>query len=254
MNNENGTEKMNKVALITGASSGIGYATAQLLADNGIKVGLFARREQRLKTLAENISKKGGKALILKGDVTKRKDVENAVKEIIKEWSHIDILVNNAGLMPLSFIKNLHIDEWDRMVDVNIKGVLYMSAAVLPYMLKQHSGHIINVSSVAGRRVFPAGAVYCATKYAVRAFSDGLRCELTAQEKIRVTTIEPGIVKTELPNTITDMEIKEPFAKRTAAMRPLQANDIAKSIFYAISQPDYADVAEILVIPTDQGT
>ena len=155
--------------------------------------------------------------------------------------------------MPLSFIKNFHIDEWDRMVDVNIKGVFYAAAAVLPIMLKQKSGHIINISSIAGRRVFPSGAVYCATKYAVRAFSDGLRAELTAQDKIRVTTIEPGIVKTELQEHITDAEVRKSLAEKTAAMRSLTADDIAKSILYAVSQPDYVCVAEILVIPTDQG-
>ncbi len=243
-----------KVALITGASSGIGSATAKMLAQNGVSVGLFARREERLTALAKDIESEGGSALVLKGDITKREDVANAVAQITHSWQHIDILVNNAGLMPLSFIKNLHIDEWDKMVDVNIKGVLYMTAAVLPYMLKQCSGHIVNISSVAGRRVFPAGAVYCATKYAVRAFSDGLRAELTAENKIRITTIEPGIVKTELADSITDMEIKGQFAERTVSMRQLQSGDIARSILYAVTQPDYVDVAEILVIPTDQGT
>lgn len=240
-----------KVALVTGASSGIGMAAAKLLAENGIKVGLFARREDRLIALKKEID--FSDTVVLQGDVTKRDDLNRAASKLVDLWGHIDILVNNAGLMPLSFIKNFHIDEWDRMVDVNIKGVFYAAAAVLPIMLKQKSGHIINISSIAGRRVFPSGAVYCATKYAVRAFSDGLRAELTAQDKIRVTTIEPGIVKTELQEHITDAEVRKSFAEKTAAMRSLTADDIAKSILYAVSQPDYVCVAEILVIPTDQG-
>ncbi len=241
----------NKVALITGASSGIGMATAILLAKNGIKVGLLARRIDRLTALKKEIEP--ANAVVLPGDVTKKDDLNKAANRLISMWGHIDILVNNAGLMPLSFIKNLHIDEWEKMVDVNIKGVLYAAAAVLPIMLKQKSGHIINISSVAGRRVFPSGAVYCATKYAVRAFSDGLRAELTSQDRIRVTTIEPGIVQTELQDHITDKDAKGFLAERISAMRPLMAKDIANSILYAVSQPDYVDVAEILVLPTDQG-
>lgn len=240
-----------KVALVTGASSGIGMAAAKLLAENGIKVGLFARRKDRLIALKKEID--FSDTVVLQGDVTKRDDLNRAASKLVDLWGHIDILVNNAGLMPLSFIKNFHVDEWDRMVDVNIKGVFYAVAAVLPIMLKQKSGHIINISSVAGRRVFPSGAVYCATKYAVRAFSDGLRAELTAQDKIRVTTIEPGIVKTELQEHITDAKARKSLAEKTAAMRSLTAGDIAKSILYAVSQPDYVCVAEILVIPTDQG-
>jgi len=240
-----------KVALVTGASSGIGMAAAKLLAENGIKVGLFARRKDRLIALKKEID--FSDTVVLQGDVTKRDDLNRAASKLVDLWGHIDILVNNAGLMPLSFIKNFHIDEWDRMVDVNIKGVFYAVAAVLPIMLKQKSGHIINISSIAGRRVFPSGAVYCATKYAVRAFSDGLRAELTAQDKIRVTTIEPGIVQTELQEHITDAAVRKSFAEKTAAMMPLTAYDIAKSILYAVSQPDYVCVAEILVMPTDQG-
>ena len=160
-------------------------------------------------------------------------------------------MVNNAGLMPLSFVKNLKVDEWDQMIDVNIKGVLYCTAAVLPHMRETKSGHIINISSVAGRIVFPAGSVYCATKHAVTAFSEGLRQELSPRNNIRVTTIEPGVVATELTNTITD-ESLEKFVESSKKMEALKAEDIASAIIFAINAPNHVSVNEILVRPTTQ--
>jgi len=169
----------------------------------------------------------------------------------MKKWGAVDILINNAGLMPLSFVKNLKIDEWDQMVDVNIKGVLYCTAAVLPHMREARSGHIINISSVAGRIVFPAGSVYCATKHAVTAFSEGLRQELSPRNNIRVTTIEPGVVSTELTNTITD-ESLEKFVEASKKMEALKADDIASAIVFAIDAPNHVSVNEVLVRPTTQ--
>lgn len=240
-----------KVAIVTGASSGIGEATARSLAQKGCKVVLAARRKERLENLKKEIEQDGGKALVVETDVTKRSDCKQLAEATKKEFGRIDILVNNAGLMPLSFVKKLKEDEWEKMVDVNIKGVLNCTAAVLPAMQEQKGGHMVNISSVAGRRNFPGGAVYCATKYAVRAFSEGLRQELSPSENIRVTIIEPGAVTTELPETITDEDILEGFEKMKE-MTFLESEDIAESIVYAVSQPGRVNVAEILVMPTEQ--
>jgi len=240
-----------KVVIITGASSGIGYATALSLAKEGAKLVVGARRTDRLEKLVKEIEENNGEILSQKFDVTKKSDCDDLVNTAIKKWGKVDVLVNNAGLMPLSFVKNLKIDEWDQMIDVNIKGVLYCTAAVLPHMREVKSGHIINISSVAGRIVFPAGSVYCATKHAVTAFSEGLRQELSPRNNIRVTTIEPGVVATELTNTITD-ESLEKFVESSKKMEALKAEDIASAIIFAISAPNHVSVNEILVRPTTQ--
>ena len=181
-----------KVAIITGASSGIGQATAIALAKAGAKVAIGARRIDRLEQVKSEIEKIGGEVMMQKLDVTKKSDCDAFVDQTIRKWGTVDILVNNAGLMPLSFFKNLKVSEWDQMVDVNIKGVLYCTGAVIPHMVSKKSGHIVNISSVAGRIVFPAGSVYCATKHAVAAFSEGLRQEFSVRYNIRVTSIEIG--------------------------------------------------------------
>ena len=240
-----------KVAVVTGASSGIGRATAQSLAKRGVRVVLGARRRDRLDELASEIQSTGGQALSFVTDVAQRQSCEDLIRYTIEQWGRIDILVNNAGLMPLSFIKNLHVDEWDRMIDVNIKGVLYCTAAALPHMLTAKSGHIVNVSSVAGRIVFPAGSVYCATKHAVTAFSEGLRQELSTRKNIRVTCIEPGVVATELTSTITDESLQE-YVEGAKKMAALQSQDIADAILYAVSSPNHVNVNEILIRPTAQ--
>ena len=241
----------NKVALVTGASSGIGYATALALAKAGAKVAIGARRTDKLEQLENEIKKNGGEALAQKLDVTKKSDCDSFVHEAIKKWGTVDILVNNAGLMPLSFVKNLKVDEWEQMVDVNIKGVLFCTAAVIPHLKEKKSGHIINISSVAGRIVFPAGSVYCATKHAVAAFSEGLRQELSVRSNIRVTCIEPGVVSTELLNTITDDSLK-PFLESAKKMQGLNADDIANAILFAVQAPEHMNVNEVLVRPTSQ--
>ncbi|MGQ0376569.1 MAG: SDR family oxidoreductase [Nitrososphaerota archaeon] len=240
-----------KVAMITGASSGIGYATAIALSKGGAKIAIGARRTNLLDKLQNEITQSSGNVFSQKLDVTQKSDCDSFVKAAVKKYGTIDILVNNAGLMPLSFVKRLKVDEWDKMIDVNIKGVLYCTAAVLPYMLEKQSGHIINISSVAGRIIFPAGSVYCATKHAVTAFSEGLRQELSPRSNIRVTTIEPGVVATELTNTITDDSLKG-FIENTKKMETLKAEDIANAILFAIQAPSHVNVNEVLIRPTSQ--
>lgn len=239
------------MVIVTGASSGIGYATALTLAKEGAKVAIGARRTDRLDKLQNEITQNGSQVLSQKLDVTKKSDCDSFVNATIKKWGRIDILVNNAGLMPLSFIKNIKVDEWERMIDVNIKGVLYCTAATIPHMISQKSGHIVNISSVAGRIVFPAGSVYCATKFAVTAFSEGLRQELSKKHNIRVTIIEPGVVETELTNTITDKTL-EGFVKYAKEMQSLKAEDIANAIKFAVNSPSHMNVNEILIRPTEQ--
>src|SRR5919107_611182 len=214
----------NKVVIVTGASSGIGYATALKLSKAGAKVAAGARRVEKLETLKNEVQKYGGEILVKKIDVTKKEDSDSFINFVTKTWSHIDILINNAGIMPLSFFKNLKVSEWEQMIDVNLKGVLYCTAAVIPHMISKKSGHIVNISSVAGRIVFPAGSVYCATKHAVTAFSEGLRQEFSQRANVRVTCIEPGVVDTELNNTITDKSL-EKFVEATKQMAALHAED-----------------------------
>ncbi|MBI4131089.1 MAG: SDR family oxidoreductase [Nitrosarchaeum sp.] len=240
-----------KVAIITGASSGIGFATALALSKAGAKVAIGARRTGMLSELEKKIKENGGEVYSQKLDVTKKNECNSFVDNVLKKWGTVDILVNNAGLMPLSFFKNLKIDEWDQMIDVNIKGVLYCTGAVVTHMLENKSGHIINISSVAGRIVFPAGSVYCATKHAITAFSEGLRQELSVRKNIRVTCIEPGVVATELTNTITD-ESLQGFIENAKKMEALQAEDIANAIVYAVESPNHVNVNEILIRPTTQ--
>ena len=240
-----------KVIIITGASSGIGYKTALTLSKAGATIVAGARRVEKLEALKQTIMGQDGKISINQIDVTKREECAKFTNTAIDKYGKIDVLINNAGLMPLSFVKNLKIDEWDRMVDVNIKGVLYSTAAVLPHMISNKSGHIVNISSIAGRLVFPAGSVYCATKHAVTAFSEGLRQELSQRSNIRVTCIEPGVVATELNNTITDSSLQG-FLESVKKMEPLQAQDIANAILFAIDSPSHMNVNEIMIRPVQQ--
>ena len=242
------SEIQNKVVIITGASSGLGEATAKRLAASGAKLMLAARREDRLKELVAAIAQTGGTATYLVTDVVDRAQVEALAKQTLSTYGRIDVLINNAGLMPLSPLDQIKVEEWDQMIDVNIKGVLYGIAAVLPTMRQQKSGHIINLSSVAGHKVFPGAAVYCATKYAVRAISEGLRLESNGE--IRSTNISPGAVATELTSTISD-------ADTAASINALyeiaiDADAIARAIAYAIEQPGDVDVNEMIIRPTRQ--
>jgi len=240
-----------RTIIITGASSGIGEATAKKLASDGANVVLMARREDKLKTIKDAIEKDGGKALVASGDVTKKKDFENVVSKTVEAFGKVDGLINNAGLMPLSYVQKLKTDEWDKMVDVNIKGVLNGVAAVLPKMIDNKGGDIINISSMAANRYFPGGAVYCATKFAVKMFSEGLRQELAPKYGINVTSIEPGAVATELTDTITDEDIKENM-KDMKSMTTLEAEDIANAIHYALSQPARVNINDVYIVPSEQ--
>lgn len=235
----------NKIVLITGASSGIGEATARRLAKGGATVVLGARRTNRLENLTKEITASGGKAIYKSLDVTSRDSVQAFANAALDAFGRIDVIVNNAGVMPLSPMASLKVDEWDQMIDVNIKGVLYGIAAVLPAMNKQGVGQIINVSSIGGLAVSPTAAVYCATKYAVRAISEGLRQE---NDKIRVTCVYPGVVKSELASTITDPVAAEAMA--TYRQIALEPEAIAEAILHVISQPADVDISEIVVRPT----
>ncbi|WP_413733040.1 SDR family oxidoreductase [Sodalis sp. RH20] len=234
-----------KVILITGASSGIGEATARLLASQKHQLVIGARRTERLAALAGEIQAGGGSVCFRALDVTSAKDVDDFARFAQETFGRIDVIVNNAGVMPLSPLAARKVDEWDRMIDVNIRGVLHGIAAVLPVMTQQGHGQVINVSSIGGLSVSPTAAVYCATKYAVRAISDGLRQESDA---IRVTVICPGVVESELADQISDETARNAMREfRRIALTP---DAVARAIAYAIAQPDDVDVSEIVVRPT----
>jgi NADP-dependent 3-hydroxy acid dehydrogenase YdfG len=241
-----------KVCVVTGASSGIGEATALRLAEAGATVALVARRDDRLEALAEKISKDGGQALPIKADITQEDEARSAVERTQSELGRVDVLVNNAGVMLLGPIQGADTAEWRRMVDVNVMGLLYCTYYALPIMRDQGGGHIVNVSSVAGRVARLGTGVYNATKWAVGAFSESLRQE-AVHLNVRVTIIEPGMVETELADHTTSEMAKQAIAQMRSEMTaPLQASDIAESIFYAVSQPQHVSVSEILVRPTEQ--
>jgi len=246
------TDLTGAAAIITGASSGIGEATAHRLAQEGAAVALAARREERLESLRDDIEASGGTAIVCPTDVTDRAQVQTLADATLDAFGRIDVLVNNAGIMPLSLMENLHEDEWEQMVDVNVKGVLHAVGAVLPAMLEQARGHIVNISSVAGRRTFPGSAVYSGTKFFVRALSERMRSELAPSHNIRVTSIEPGAVDTELPHTITDEDILSGMEDAQDEMQMMESEDIADTIHYALTAPEHVDVEELLVMPTEQ--
>ena len=239
-----------KVVVITGASSGLGEATALHLVSQGANLVLGARRADRINALVDKLAGNGGKAIALETDVTHRDQVKRLVDAAVQTYGRIDVMINNAGLMPQSLLENLMVDDWDRMIDVNIKGVLYGIAAALPYMKERRSGHIINVSSVAGHKVSPGGAVYSATKHAVLALSEGLRQEVKPYN-IRTTVISPGAVATELPNTVTDPAVAERINKLYKEVA-IPADSFARVVAFALSQPEDVDVNEILFRPTLQ--
>ena len=239
-----------KVILITGASSGFGMVTAKKCVEHGAKVVLGARREDRLKELCELLG--SNNATFMQTDVTKKEDLNNLVNHGIDTFGRIDSLVNNAGIMPLSFIEQGRTDEWDQMIDVNIKGVLYGIDSVYAHMLERESGQIINISSVAGKRVMPGSAVYSGTKYAVRAISEGHRVESAG--KIQVTCIYPGAFTTELAFTIKDQSMMEALMSRGLGDIAQPAERVAESIVYALQQDPGVSVNEIVIRPTAQDT
>ena len=238
-----------KVVVITGASSGLGEAAARHLSAQDATVVLGARRADRIKSLADEFTRSGGKALAMATDVTHFDQVKKLVDAAVQMYRRIDVIINNAGLMPLSPLERLKIDDWDRMIDVNIKGVLYGIAAALPYMKQQKSGHIINVSSVAGHKVRPGTTVYAATKHAVRVISEGLRQEVKPYN-LRTTVISPGAVATELPSSVTEPDVAENVHQ--VYEHAIPADSFARAVAFAMSQPEDVDINEILYRPTQQ--
>jgi NADP-dependent 3-hydroxy acid dehydrogenase YdfG len=238
-----------KVVVITGASSGLGEATARALSAEGAQVVLGARRKDRIQSLAHELTSRGGKAIAVSMDVTDRAQVQALVDAAVQTYGRVDVMINNAGVMPQAPLNRFKVDEWDRMIDVNLKGVLYGIAAALPVMQRQKAGHFINVSSVAGHKVGPGFAVYAATKHAVRALSEGLRQEVKPYN-IRTTIISPGAVATELPYGTTEPDTAERVRKAYETAIP--ADSFARTVVFAISQPDDVDINEILFRPTRQ--
>lgn len=239
-----------KVVVITGASSGLGEATARHLAGQGARVVLGARRADRIEALAREITAAGGQALAVATDVTKAEQVQRLVDAAVETFGRLDVLLNNAGLMPHSPLERRKITDWDRTIDVNLKGVLYGIAAALPHMQRQASGHIINVSSVAGHKVNPGGAVYSATKTAVRVLSEGLRQEVKPYN-IRTTIISPGAVATELPLSATEADVAANL-QQFYAEYAIPPESFARCVAFAMSQPEEVDINEILFRPTRQ--
>lgn len=240
-----------KVAIVTGASSGIGEATALALADAGATVAIAARRSDRLEALAKRILDQGGEVLSITADVSDEAQVKAMVQKTHAEYGRVDILVNNAGVMLLGMIDGANTEDWRRMININVLGLMYATHAVLPIMKAQGVGHIVNISSVAGRFANAGTGVYNATKWAVGAFSESLRKEVY-QNNIRVTIIEPGLVATELPQHITDPAAKERAQQFYGSLKALESEDIAAAIAYAVTQPPHVNVNEILIRPTEQ--
>jgi NADP-dependent 3-hydroxy acid dehydrogenase YdfG len=238
------------VVVITGASSGLGAAAARHLSENGARVALAARRTDRIESLADEISARGGEAIAVPTDVTERGQVQALVDTAVDTFGRIDVMLNNAGVMPLSPLDRLNVEEWDQMIDVNVKGVLYGIAAALPYMQDQESGHIINVASDAGHTVHPGSAVYAATKHAVRALSEGLRQEVKPYG-LRTTIISPGAVESELPETISEEDVAAD-ARALYDEHAVSADSFARAVAFAVEQPEEVDVNEILYRPTSQ--
>jgi len=239
-----------KVVVVTGASSGLGEAAARRLSAEGATVVLGARRVERIQALADELTSQGGKALAVATDVTQCDQVKRLVDAAVQSYERVDVMLNNAGLMPLSPLERLKIEEWGRMIDVNIKGVLYGIAAALPHMKRQRAGHIINVASTAGHKVRVNGAVYAATKHAVRALSEGLRQEVKPYN-IRTTVISPGMVATELPNSATEPDVAANLQKMYGELA-IPADSFARAVAFAISEPEDVDINEILFRPTRQ--
>ena len=240
----------NKVIVITGASSGIGEATAIHLAEKGAKLVLGARGLQRLRKVAQRIEQLGGNVAFKETDVRRRSDLSNVVDQALSQFGKLDVFINNAGIAPISLLDDLRVDDWDDMIDVNLKGTLYGVAAALPIFRKQGSGHFINIISTAGLKILPTMAVYAATKNAVRTLTEGLRQE--AGPKLRVTGISPGFVKTNLADSMTVQKIKDQITTQMteAAICP---EAVARAIAFVIEQPDDVDVGDVVIRATAQG-
>jgi 3-hydroxy acid dehydrogenase/malonic semialdehyde reductase len=245
---------MNKIALITGATSGIGKACAEILAENNFNLIITGRRNDRLNQFSEGIKQKHNtRVLTLNFDVREQHKVEQTLNSLPEEWKKIDILINNAGLAAgIEPIQNGDINDWDRMIDTNVKGLLYVSRAVIPWMVNRKEGHIVNIASIAGKEVYPNGNVYCASKYAVDALSKGMRIDLF-KHHIKVTNIAPGMVETEFSEVRLhgDLDAAKNVYK---GFKPLEAKDIADSIWFAVSRPPHVQIGDILILPTAQAS
>jgi NADP-dependent 3-hydroxy acid dehydrogenase YdfG len=240
-----------KVALVTGASSGIGEATAYALAAQGASIVASARRADQLNTVVQRIQDSGGQAISIVADIADEAQADDLVNKTAQHWGRLDILVNNAGVMLLGKIANANTEDWRRMININVLGLMYTTRAALTIMQRQKSGHIVNISSVAGRTARVGSGAYNVTKWGVVAFSEALRQEVLA-DNIRVTVIEPGAVATELQSHITDPEARRETEEWIRSITPLQSEDIANAIVYAVTQPQYVDINEILIRPSQQ--
>jgi NADP-dependent 3-hydroxy acid dehydrogenase YdfG len=241
-----------KAVIITGASSGIGEATARRLAKAGAKVALVARRKERLEALADEIEKDGGQAVVIEADVTQKENAAKIIEQTRQELGGLDVLINNAGVMLNGPTVETPLEDWEQMIHLNLLGLLYLTHTALPVMREQKTGHIVNISSVAGRTTRAGNAVYNATKWGVNAFTDAIRQEIANDKlRIRTTLIEPGAVDTELQSHLRP-KVQEQWKKNFGDMEMLQAGDIAESIYYALSQPERVNINEILIRPTDQ--
>jgi NADP-dependent 3-hydroxy acid dehydrogenase YdfG len=245
-------ELKGKVALVTGASSGIGAATAKKLAQAGVKVGLAARRIDRLQALVDEIIDSGGDAIAIRMDVTQPSEVQGGVSALLHRFGTIDIVFANAGLMPAFDIASLKVDEWHQMVDVNVKGVLNTVAAALPILREKKAGQIVTTSSIAGRKTVQGLGVYCATKHAVAAFSDTLRMEVGAKYNIRVTCLQPGAVESELFEHVSDEGYRQQMEGLKEQIAFLKSEDIGDAVVYALQAPAHVDLAELFIMPTNQ--
>jgi len=245
------TPLQGKVALVTGASSGIGEATALALARAGARVAIAARRRDRLDGVARRIADLGSESLVLQADVARSEEAESIVAKTVERFDRLDVLVNNAGVMLLSPIERARVDDWRRMLDLNLLGLMAATRAALPHMRRQKDGHIVNISSTAGRVANPDAAVYAATKFGVGAFSEALRREVY-KDNVRVTIVEPGAVATELREHVPDPDTRQRIDTWATSLRQLQSEDVAAAILYAVTQPPHVNVNEILLRPTDQ--
>ncbi|MGB6977049.1 MAG: SDR family NAD(P)-dependent oxidoreductase [Gammaproteobacteria bacterium] len=247
------TQLKNKLVCITGASSGIGAACAELLAQYGARLLLIARRKDRLQTFAKTLQQQGANVHLLTLDVRNAEDITRGLSELPNNWQSIEILINNAGLAAgADKFQQADVTDWDIMIDTNVKGLLYITHAIVPGMISRQSGHIVNIGSLAGHEVYSRGTVYCATKHAVAAITKGLRQDLLGTG-IRVSTVDPGMVKTEF----SQVRFKGDEARAEAVytgLTPLTAEDIANAVYYCLSQPKYVNIAEILILPTNQAS
>lgn len=240
-----------KLALITGATAGIGSACAELLAKQGCDLIITGRREQRLKESAERwMSEYGVKVQTLTFDITKRAETERALSQVSSDLQRLDILINNAGLAAgVDPMQTANVDDWELMVDTNVMGLLYVTRFCLPFMMERKQGDIVNIGSVAGRWTYPGGGVYCATKFAVRALTEGLRLDLLGQP-IRVTNIEPGMVETEF--SLVRLKDADKAKRLYQGLTPLSAFDIAETVLWCLQRPKHVNIQELLIFPTDQ--